>query len=406
MPESNLSPFSISIEDEVLADLRARLRATRFAPDLDNEDEKYGLSTTYLRGLVEFWAEKFDWRSVESRLNQREQYRVEIGSTPVHFLRASTKSPNSKPLILIHGWPWTYLDWTRTVDLLSNPADHGASDNAFEVIVPSLPGYGFSTPVSNGRENYVSMAERLHTLMTDILGHERYAVCGSDYGALVAAQMAHRHPDSVIGLHLGMPTPLPAFQGDRYWDITGGQPVPEDASPELRADLRAFVETLAPHLAVHALDAQTLTHGLADSPAGMLAWILERWKRWSDRGASFEEVFPIEHILTNATIYWVTQSIGSSIRVYKNAHLYPEPQADRTVPPVTVPTSFTLHLGDHASPGINNAEEYQTAIMQGTQSIYSDLREINVHERGGHFGPWEQPDAWASDLRDAFRDLS
>ncbi|GAB16528.1 epoxide hydrolase [Gordonia effusa NBRC 100432] len=402
MSAADLSPYTIDISQDVLDDLQTRLRATRFAPDLNNDDEKYGLSTGYLKGLVEHWANAFDWRAAERKLNAAEQYRVEIDGTPVHFLRAPAKKSDALPLILLHGWPWTYLDWTRVTEPLSNPAAHGAgSAPAFEVIVPSLPGFAFSTPVADGHENYVSMAERFHTLMTEVLGHKRYAVCGSDYGALVAGQLAHRHPESVTGLHQGMPSPLPALQGDRYWDITGGRPVPDDASPELRQDLRAFVEALGPHLAVHTLDGQTLTHGLHDSPAGMLAWILERWKRWSDRNATFEEVFPVDHVLTSATIYWATQSIGSSIRIYKNAHLYPEPEEYRTTPPITVPTSFTFHLGDQASPGINTAEEYKAAIKQNTAEIYQDLREIYVHQRGGHFGPWEQPDAWVEDLRNA-----
>ncbi|MEU7166778.1 hypothetical protein AB0A70_19400 [Streptomyces morookaense] len=157
---------------------------------------------------------------------------------------------------------------------------------------------------------------------------------------------------------------------------------------------------------MHCLDGQTLTHGLNDSPAGMLAWILKRWKSWSDQGAVFEDVYPDEHILTTATIYWDTQSIGSTIRAYKNAHLYPEPESFRTTPAITVPTNFTFHLGDHSSPGINAPEQYDAAIRQGmTPHVYGDLREVNVHQRGGHFGPWENPDAWVHDIRQTFRPL-
>lgn len=402
--ETDLARFVIEVPQEELDDLRARLRATRFAPDLDNEDEKYGLSTSYLRNLVEYWADGFDWRAVERQLNTYTHHRFDVGGTPVHFVREPGTGPAPVPLILIHGWPWTFLDWSRVLGPLTDPAAHGGDPrDAFEVIIPSLPGFAFSTPLTNGRENYVSMADRFHALMSDFLGHERYAVCGSDYGALVAGQLAHRYPGSVIGLQLGMVTPLPAFQGDRYWDITGGRPIPADAPPQLRADLEAFVETLASHMAVHSLDAQTLTHGLNDSPAGMLAWILKRWKTWSDQSAVFEDVYPVDHILTNATIYWVNQAIGPSIRAYKNAHLYPEPEGEQTTPAITVPTSFTLHLGDHASPGIDTVAQHQSAIRQGTTHIYADLREVNVHRTGGHFGPWENPEAWIHDLRATFR---
>lgn len=399
--------FTIDVPQQELDDLVARLRATRFAPDLNNADEKYGLSTAYLERLVRHWADDFDWRANERGLNaDYEHHRVDIDGTPVHFVREPGVGPAPLPLILIHGWPWTFHDWSRVLSPLADPArDGGIGADAFEVIIPSLPGFGFSNPLTCGTENYVTMADRLHTLMIEVLGHSRYAVCGSDYGALVAAQLAHRHPEAVVGLHLGMVTPLPAFQGDRYWDITGGAPVPEDASPQLRAELNEFVSALGPHLAVHCLDPQTLTHALNDSPAGMLAWILERWKRWSDRNAVFEDVFPVDHILTNATIYWVNQAIGPSIRAYKNAHLYPEPILKQSHPAVTVPTSFTLHLGDQASPGIDTAEQYRDMITHGVGQIYADLRDVNVHDAGGHFGPWENPGAWVHDLRQTFRDL-
>ncbi|MGK5638651.1 epoxide hydrolase family protein [Streptomyces sp. URMC 126] len=408
MTADDRTRFTIEVPQAELDDLRARLRATRFAPDLDNEDEKYGLSTAYLRRLVELWADGFDWRAAEKRLNTAyTHHRLDIGGTPVHFVREPGTGPAPTPLILTHGWPWTFLDWTRVLGPLADPAAHGGDpSDAFEVIIPSLPGFGFSTPLTNGRENYVDMADRFHTLMTETLGHERYAVCGSDYGALVAAQLAHRYPESVIGVHLGMPAPLPAFQGYRYWDITGGQDIPDGASPQLVADLEGLRDTLASHLAVHCLDAQTLTHGLNDSPAGMLAWILKRWKSWSDQSAVFEDVYPDEHILTTATIYWVTQSIGSSIRAYKNAHLYPEPKDRWSTPAITVPTGFTFHLGDHSSPGIDTPEQYEAAIRHGmTPHVYGDLRHVNVHQRGGHFGPFENPDAWTGDIRQTFRPL-
>ncbi|MFC7310574.1 alpha/beta hydrolase [Streptomyces monticola] len=249
------------------------------------------------------------------------------------------------------------------------------------------------------------MADRFHTLMTEILGHEKYAVCGSDYGAQVAAQLAHAYPEQVIGVHLGMPSQLPAFQGDRYWDPTGGRQIPEDASPELRADYKWYDETLVSHMVVACLDGQTATHGLNDSPAGLLAWLVERWKTWSDRYAKFEEVWPVDHILTDATIYWITQSIGPSMRAYKNAHLYPEPKERWTHPAITVPVSFSLHLGDSASPGINTPEQYEAVMRQIGAHIYADLRDVNVHHKGGHFGQWENPDAWVNDLRRAFRGL-
>jgi hypothetical protein len=197
---------------------------------------------------------------------------------------------------------------------------------------------------------------------------------------------------------------LTIFQGDRYWDLTGGAPI--DTMPtDQRAGMVNFVNTYVSHVAAHMLDAQTLTHGLNDSPVGMLAWILKRWKKWSDQNGVFEDAFPVDHILTNATIYWANQAIGSSIRSYRNVHRSPwQPSHDRT-PPIEVPTGFTFLLGDAAPPAVHNREQRIAAFQQGAGHFYADVRQVNIHDKGGHFGPWENPEAWIGDLRATFRPL-
>ena len=232
----------------------------------------------------------------------------------MHFIREQGKGPAPIPLLLLHGWPWTFWDWSKVIRPLADPAAFGGDPaDAFDVIVPSLPGFGFSTPLTNGQENHASMAGRFQTLMTEILGHERFAVGASDYGALIGAQLGHKYVASLYGLHMGQGMVLPVFEGDRYWDLTGGGTA-DELPPELRDDMRTFVETYVSHVAVHLLDAQTLTHGLNDSPAGMLAWVLKRWKTWSDQRGTFEATYPLDHILTNATIYWVNQATPTSTR--------------------------------------------------------------------------------------------
>lgn len=337
--DTQLEPFTIHVSQDVLDDLRARLRATRFAPDPGNDYEVYGLSTGYLKPLVEYWADGFDWRAAEARINGFAHHRVDVGGTPVHFIREPGNGPAPIPLLLMHGWPWTFWDWSKVIRPLADPAASGGDPaDAFDVIVPSLPGFGFSTPLASAQESYVSMADRFHTLMTGTLGYEKFAVGGADYGALVGAQLGHKYASSLYGIHLGNEMALGMFSGDRYWDLTGGRTT-EGASTEMRADVINFFDTYASHVAVHMLDGQTITHGLNDSPAGMLAWILRRWKKWSDQNGVFEDAFPVDHILTNATIYWVNQAIGSSIRAYKNANLYPwTPSHDRQ-PSVEAPGS-------------------------------------------------------------------
>lgn len=405
MPQS-LEPFTIDVPQDVLDDLRARLRATRFAPDLDNEDEFYGLSTAYVRPLVEYWADGFDWRAAEKQLNSFRQYRVAVGGTPVHFLREPGRGPAPIPIILIHGWPWTFNDWSKVVRPLADPASFGGDPaDAFDVIVPSLPGFGFSTPVTRGDLNHWKIADIFHTLMTDVLGYSRYAAGGSDYGSLISSQLGHKYADWVYGIHLGQELIPPLLQGERYWDMTGGQPAPADAPQRLRDDMDLFVHTYASHVTAHMLDAQTLTHGLNDSPVGMLAWLLQRWKKWSDRRGDFEAAFPRDHILTAATIYWVNQAIGPSIRSYLNAKRYPwQPSHDRQ-PQIEAPAGFTFLLGDVFPPGVRTPEERIAAFKNSPMGAWFNPVHINVHQTGGHFGPWENPQAFITDIRDTFRPL-
>ncbi|MEV5012671.1 epoxide hydrolase family protein [Streptomyces sp. NPDC004227] len=400
--DPGLEPYTIHIPDEILEDLRTRLRATRFAPDLDNATEVYGLSTEYIRPLVEYWAEGFDWRAVEKQLNTYHQHRVEIDGTPVHFVREPGKGPAPIPLILSHGWPWTYHDWSKVIRPLADPAAFGGDPaDAFDVIVPSLPGFGFSSPVGRGDLNHWKDADIFHTLMTDVLGYAKYAAGGSDYGSLITSQLGHKYADHLYGIQLGVELIPPMLES---WDAMA-PPLPEDAPQRLRDDMVLFQKTYASHVSAHMLDAQTLTLGLNDSPVGMLAWLLQRWKKWSDRYGDFEDVFPRDHILTNATIYWATQSVGSSIRNYLNAVRYPWTPSHDRVPQVEAPAGFTFLLGDVFPPGVRTAEERIAAFTNGPVGSWYNPVNIKAHQKGGHFGPWENPEAWIEDLRETFRQL-
>ncbi|MGV9915571.1 epoxide hydrolase family protein [Streptomyces tendae] len=400
---TQLEPYKINISQEVLDDLKERLQKTRFFEDLGNETEYYGLSTEYLKPLVEYWADGFDWRAQEQRLNTYDQHRVEIDGTPVHFVIEHGKGPNPTPLLLSHGWPWPGEFSYGLIPLLTDPAAHGGDPNlSFTVIAPELPGFGFSTPAP-GDLNYWKIADILDKLMTDVLGYERYAAAGSDYGALVTSQLGHKHADHIIGLHYGHDMPPGQFANERFWDLTDGAKTPEDASPEWREGWQNFVNTYVSHVAAHMLDASTLTHGLNDSPIGMLAWLLKRWKKWSDKRGNFEENFPRDFILTQATIFWATQSIGSSIRMYRNAVRYPwVPSHDRQ-PVVEPPAGFTLLLGDAYPPAINTVEDRIAAFENGPTYGSFNVVNVNAHMKGGHFVHYENPEAFATDLRETFR---
>lgn len=399
----NLQPFNIHVLDEVLADLKNRLKATRWSQDLNNEDSYYGISTAYLKEIVEYWLNKYDWRSVENKLNSYNQHKVEIDGQPVHFIYQKGKGPNPTPVILSHGWPWTYWHWSKVIGPLTNPAAYGDDPNhSFDVIIPSLPGFGFSTPLKDGTMNFWKMAEIWHKLMTETLGYKKYAAAGCDYGMLVSAQLGHKYADELIGVHFGQELPLTIFQSERPWDLTEGHLVPAGASDELRAAIIHFQRTYASHVAVHMLDAQTLTHGLGDSPVGMTAWLLQRWKKWSDQNANFEEVFPKEDIITFAMIYWVNQAVGSSIRVYSNANRYPwRPSHDRK-PTVEAPAGFTFLVGD-AYPPAATVENRVDFFKNGPMAAQFNTVQAKAYQKGGHFGPWENPNAFIEGIRDTFR---
>jgi pimeloyl-ACP methyl ester carboxylesterase len=306
-----LTPTPIHVPDEVLADLRRRLELTRWPDDAGNQDWYYGVHRAYLQQLVDYWRTDYDWRKAEARINAYEHYRVEVEGVPVHFMRRPGVGPNPTPLILTHGWPWTFWHWSKVVDPLADPAAHGGDPaQAFEVIVPSFPGFGFSTPLPDHPDmNFWKVADLWHTLMTGTLGYEKYAAGGCDVGALVTAQLGHKYAEELSGIHIGSGQKLTLFNGDRAWDLSGGRPIPSGLPAEVHAQIVALEKRFAVHLAAQVLAPSTLAYGLADSPAGMLAWILERWVNWSDNGGDVETVFTKDDLCTHATIYWVTNSI-------------------------------------------------------------------------------------------------
>ena len=394
-------PFVIAVPDEDLAELTRRLKATRWARDPRNEDQVYGISTSYLKGLVDYWIDGFDWRAAERKLNEFTHHRVNVDGVPVHFIREPGRGPAPIPIILSHGWPWTFWFWSKVIRPLADPAAYGGDPaDAFDVIVPSLAGFGFSTPTA-GDMNHWKMADLWNTLMTDVLGYPRYAAGGSDYGSLVTAQLGHKYARNLYGIHLGADLRPNMFNGDTYWSL--GE-VPDGVAGHMRQELISLFETYASHVAVHMLDAQTVTHGLNDSPAGMLAWILQRWRKWSDKNGVFEDVFDRDFILTNATIYWVTESIGSSIRSYRNANRWPwQPSHDRT-PTIEAPAGFTFLAGDHYPPGAT-VDTRVAFFENGPTRDWFNPVYVKAHARGGHFVPWENPEAVIDDVRTTFRKL-
>jgi pimeloyl-ACP methyl ester carboxylesterase len=397
--------FTISIPQETIDDLKGRLRNTRWPADIDENDGYYGTSLAYMKELAGYWANEFDWSQAEAKLNEWDNYRVTIDGSPVHFIRKEGTGPSRIPLIMSHGWPWTYREWAKVIGPLTDPAAHGGDPaDAFDVIVPSLSGFAFSTPANRPDMNFWKMAELWHKLMTGYFGYEKYAAAGSDYGALVTSQLGHKYADELYGIWLSHRIHLDIFQGDRPWDITGGAQVPAGLPGTQRGEIVSMQQRFASHVTVHILDNQNLAYGLADSPVGMLSWILRRWAKWSESNGDVESVFPREHLLTNATIWWVTNSITSSIRSYVNANRYPwTPSHDRT-PIIEAPAGVTF-LGHENPPGVSTEDVVQRFLDNPREKPWYNPVYLKAHEHGGHFTAWENPEAVIEDIRATFRPL-
>jgi microsomal epoxide hydrolase len=288
--------FVVSIPQNTIDDLKSRLRETRWPTDIDEKDDYYGTSQPYMKDLVRYWLEEFDWREAEKKLNEWDNRRVSINGSPIHFIRQEGSGPSPIPLIMSHGWPWSYREWTKVIGPLAGPAAYGGDPadafDAFDVIVPSLVGFAFSNPANRPDMNFWKMAELWHKLMTEYFGYRKYAAAGADYGALVTGQLGHKYADELYGIWLSHRIHLDMFQGDRGWDITGGALIPDGLPDALHREIVARQQLGASHVAVHILDNQNLAYGLADSPVGMLSWILRRWTkcacRTSELNCSYE----------------------------------------------------------------------------------------------------------------------
>ncbi len=375
-----IEPFTIAIPQTQLDDLHLRLAQTRW-PDAGAGAWQDGADPTYLRDIVGYWRDTYDWRRAEARLNSFPQVRVDCDGIRIHALHMRGNGPAPLPLVLTHGWPGSIFEMLDIAPLLTDPAAHGGDpSDAFDLVIPSLPGYGFSDRPSVGGTNPPKIAQLWLRLMS-ALGYERFGAQGGDWGATVSFELALAAPDRLTGVHLNFLPPgyLPTLD-----DLT-------DASTEEIAALEArahWVATEGAYAAVHGTKPQSLAYGLNDSPAGLAGWILEKFKTWSDSGDDIESTFTRDDLLTNISIYWHTQTISSSIRLYRERTLAPP-----APPPVRpdVPFGFAAFPKELWSPARSLIER----VVR--------LDRYTVMPRGGHFAALEQPELLAADIRAFFR---
>lgn len=383
------TPFRIDIPQSKLDDLRRRLQHVNWPHDFENDDWSYGVPRAFLEELVDYWRDGFDWRAREAELNALSHFRTQIDGAPIHFVHERGRGPDPTPIVLSHGWPWTFWDLSAVIPALVDPESHGGDpENSFDVIVPSLPGFVFSSPLTRTGIGPLGTAELWDALMREQLGYARYAAQGGDWGAMITTQLGHRYAEHVIGIHLTNAAPIPSFGGDRPWSIVqaGGG---DGADPGLIDFQRRF----ASHLATHMLHAQTIAYALHDSPVGLLAWMLEKRFRWGDCRGDVESRFSRDHLLTTMSLYWLTDSFVTSARYYSEAARETWTPAREGMPQVPVPTALSLFRHDMPPGDAEWAKDY------------FDLRQLRIRDDGGHFAPAENPAAIVEDLRDFFAAL-
>lgn len=379
--------FLIATPQAALDDLHRRLELTRWTDDFANDDWRYGASTAYLRQLSEYWRKGYDWRARERLMNGFAHFRTELRGVRIHFIHERGRGPRPIPLILNHGWPWSFWDYRKVIGPLSDPAAHGGdSCDAFDVIVPSLPGFAFSTPLRTVGVNWWKTADLWVDLM-DRLGYGRFASAGGDVGAFITAQLGHKHAARMIGIHLHTPGTL-EFMAGVGWNEADY--APEEAHRVARMEAIRGSET--GHFAIQATKPQTLAVGLNDSPAGLLAWLVDKRRNWSDCGGEVERRFSKDELIDTVMLYWLTQCVHTSARYYyEGAHVPWRPAHDRS-PVIEAPTALALFPA-----------ELTFAPRRGAERYYN-LQRWTEMPSGGHFAPAEEPARLVEDLRAFFRD--
>jgi epoxide hydrolase len=378
---TDVQPFRIDVPGADLADLRDRLARTRWPDELPGAGWSMGVPLGYLQRLAEYWRSGYDWRVHEARLNRLPQFTTTIDGQRVHFLHLRSPEPDALPLIVTHGWPGSIVELTPVVEALADPRSHGGDPaDAFHVVAPSLPGFGFSGPTHVAGWNTGRIATAWAELMRR-LGYRRYGAQGGDTGSIVSPELGRVDREHLVGVHVNNLGTFPSGDPSELADLSDAERRRLDHFQELGREGigYAMIQSTRP---------QTLAYGLADSPAGQLAWIVEKFKEWTDPAAELpEDAVDRDHLLTNVTVYWLTNTAGSSARLYyEGARTWG--QAPERSP---VPTGVAVFPGDTT---IRRIAERDHNVVHWSE-----------FERGGHFPAMEAPDLLVADVRRFFRGL-
>jgi len=384
-------PFRIDIKQEAIDDLKNRLHATRWINEIDNEKWETGTNETYLRKLCGYWENNFDWRKQEIFLNKFNHYKATIDDEQIHFIYEKGKGATSIPLLLIHGFPDWFIRFLKLIPLLTTADENGVS---FDVVVPSIPGYGFSEIPKDKGMNTKKIAGLFAELMSKELNYKKFTVHGGDWGSSIAEQLALYHDELLMAIHL---TDVPFAHGMMPLHN------PSKAEEKFKKKMERWVQTDGAYASIQSTKPQSLAYGLNDSPAGLAAWILDKFYAWSDNDGDLESVFTKDELLTNLTIYWVTQTINSSLRIYYEAiqaimqaiynPLVKLNPFDKTGDRADVPAAFALFPKDISHAPREYAERF------------FNVQRWTKMPKGGHFAAMEQPGYLANDIKEFVTEL-
>lgn len=374
-------PFTIDVPDAVLDDLRRRLDSTRWPDQAPGEAWSLGIPVDVVREAVDRWRTGYDWRAREARMNEWPNFVTEAAGERVHFIHVRSPHADATPIVLTHGWPGSFVEFLDVLGPLTDPTAHGGrAEDAFHVVVPSMPGYGFSGPTVQPGFHVDRVADAVAEVMAQ-LGYDRYIAQGGDWGAIVTRRLGEAYPDRLLGVHVNMLFAFPGPDDDAMAGVTDAEKARMGAAGARIADGTGY-------MSIQSTRPQTLAYGLTDSPAGLAAWILEKFHAWSDlEPGGLDATFGWDRLLDNLTVYWVTNTAGSAARLYAESTRAGNGAAQAWTGRVDVPTGHAV---------------YPYELLQ-TPRAWADRRYRIVHwteqERGGHFAAFERPDAFVADLR-------
>jgi pimeloyl-ACP methyl ester carboxylesterase len=375
-------PFVIKIEQEKLDDLDRRLAQARWPDSLSDSDWQYGTNLEYMKELADYWRNQFNWRVQEQAMNSFSHFRMNVDGFGIHFIHERGRGPNPVPLMMIHGWPGTFWEMHRILPLLIDPAKHGGNPNdSFDVVIPSLPGYGFSDRPTKPGMNGPRMADLFTELMSR-LGYSRFVAQGGDWGATISTWLGLNHPDNLLLIHLN-------YIPGSYSPFLESTDILLESEKQFLQQKDQWYRQEGAYAHIQATRPLSLAFGLNDSPVGLAAWILEKYRDWSDCGGNVESRFSKDELLTQINIYWFTETIHSSIRLYQEAMNVPVQLKKNQR--VEVPCCVARF-----------AKEAPMAPREWVERGYRVERWTEI-SRGGHFAAWEEPGLLAEDLRASVR---